>query len=203
MKNKLIIFFIILLQISWFNKTLSKEIEFNSSDIEIINEDNRIIANNGVATIKEDEIIIKGVKIEYFKDQSLIKVEKGNISKINNSIKINSDIIEYDIKNSKIAFSGNVKIQENLKNLIIRSNKIIYDVNRQIISSQNNSEILDDQNNIYTVNKFEYSIIEKIVKLQNVKILDNRKNKFDTEIAYLDLEKKELVAKDIGLNLNP
>ena len=34
MKNKLIIFFIILLQISLFNKTLSKEIEFNSSDIE-------------------------------------------------------------------------------------------------------------------------------------------------------------------------
>ena len=144
MKNKLIIFFIILLQISLFNKTLSKEIEFNSSDIEIINEDNRIIANNGVATIKEDEIIIEGVKIEYLKDQSLIKVEKGNISKIDNSIKINSDIIEYDIKNSKIAFSGNVKIQENLNNLIVRSNKIIYDVNRQIISSQSDSEILDN-----------------------------------------------------------
>mgnify|MGYP006235995545 CR=1 FL=1 len=57
MKNKLIIFFVILLQIIWFNKTLSKEIEFNSSDIEIINEDNLIIANDGVATIKEDEII--------------------------------------------------------------------------------------------------------------------------------------------------
>ena len=42
-------------------------------------------------------------------------------------------------------------------------------------------EILDDQDNIYSVNKFEYSIIEKIVKLQNLKILDNRKNKFDTD----------------------
>ena len=81
MKNKLIIFFVILLQISWFNKTLPKEIEFNSSDIEIIDEDNRIIANDGIATIKEDEIIIEGEKIEYLKDQSLIKVEKGNISK--------------------------------------------------------------------------------------------------------------------------
>ena len=141
MKNKLIIFFVILLQISWFNKTLPKEIEFNSSDIEIIDEDNRIIANDGIATIKEDEIIIEGEKIEYLKDQSLIKVEKGNISKIDNSIKINSDIIEYDIKNSKVAFSENVKIKDNLNNLTISSNKIIYDISRQIISSQNDSEI--------------------------------------------------------------
>ena len=83
MKNKIsIIFIFIFFQFILFNKIFSKEIEFDASDIEISNNQNLTIANNGIAKIKDDGIIIEGVKIEYSKDQSLIIVSQGKISKI-------------------------------------------------------------------------------------------------------------------------
>ena len=56
---------------------MAKEIEFDASDIEIINNQNLTIANNGTAKIKDDGIIIEGVKIKYFKDKSLINCKTG------------------------------------------------------------------------------------------------------------------------------
>ena len=40
--------------------------------LKLTNNQNLTIANNGIAKIKDDGIIIEGVKIKYFKDQSLI-----------------------------------------------------------------------------------------------------------------------------------
>ena len=94
MKNRIFIILIIFYQILFLNKTFGKEIEFNASDIEISNNQNLTVANNGVATIKEDEIVIEGLEIKYFKDKSLIIVSKGKVSKIDSGLKIESDEIE-------------------------------------------------------------------------------------------------------------
>ena len=53
MKNRIFIILIIFYQILFLNKTFSKEIEFDASDIEITNNQNLTIANNGVAKIKD------------------------------------------------------------------------------------------------------------------------------------------------------
>ena len=75
MKNNILIILIIFYQILFLNKIFAKEIEFNASDIEITNNQNLTIANNGIAKIKDDGIIIEGAKIKYFKDKSLIIVK--------------------------------------------------------------------------------------------------------------------------------
>ena len=66
MKNNILIILIIFYQILFFNKTFGKEIEFDASDIEISNNQNLTIANNGIAKIKDDGIIIEGVKNKIF-----------------------------------------------------------------------------------------------------------------------------------------
>ena len=54
--------------------------------------------------------------------------------------------------------------------MIINSDKINYDLNNQKkLESSSNSEIIDEFGNIYKVNKFEYSIKDKIIKLNNLK----------------------------------
>ncbi len=204
MKNSsfivLLIFYQILFFNFFFNKVLAKEIEFDASNIEINDSQNLTIANNGAAKIKDDGIILEGVKIKYFKDQSLIVVEQGKVSKIDLNLEITSGIIKYNLKDAKINLTNKVNIDDKTNNLGIYSDKIEYDINNQKIYGQGNIKIIDEFDNIYELSKFEYSIKNKIIKLANTKVYDRNKNTFDLEIAYLDLNKKEIVAKDIGLN---
>ena len=200
MKNNILIILIIFYQILFFNKVFAKEIEFDASDIEIINNQNLTIANNGIAKINEDGIIIEGVKIEYFKDKSLIIVSEGKVSKIDININIKSSTIKYDIKDEKIYFTSKVKIVDQKNNLIINSDKITYDLIKRKINGKGNNRIIDEFNNTYELSEFEYSIKDKVIKLNNAKVIDQNKNTFELEIAFLDLDKKEIVAKDIGLN---
>ncbi len=200
MKSNILIILMILYQVLFFNKIIASEIEFDASDIEFVDSQNLTIANKGIAIIKDDKIIIEGIKIKYFKDQSLIIVDQGKISKTDLNLKIKSETIKYNIKNGIINFDNKVRIDDEINNLIIFSEKIDYDVNNQNIFSKSNTKITDEFDNTYEVNGFDYSIKNKIIKLNNTKILDKNKNKFDLEIAYLDLNKKEIVAKDIGLN---
>ncbi len=200
MKNSLLIIFIIFYQILFFNKVVAKEIQFDASDIEISNDQNLTIANNGIAIIKDDGLVIEGAKIKYFKDKLLIVVNDGEISKIDKTLKINSNSIEYYIDDGKINFSNKVKINDYVNNLIIKTKNIKYDIINQLIIGQENTEILDEFDNIYKVNEFEYSFKDKIIKLKNAKVIDKNENTFNTELAFLDLSKKELLAKDVGLN---
>ncbi len=200
MKNSILIILIIFYQVLFLNKTFGKQIEFDASDIEISNNQNLTIANNGIAKIKDDGIIIQGVKIEYIKDRSLIIVSQGKITKIDINLEIKSDIIRYKIKDGKINFTNNVKIDDKKNNLIINSDKIIYNLTSKKIIGEGTNEIIDDFKNNYQVNEFEYSTKDRVIKLGKTKVIDQDKNIFELDIAYLDLNKKEILAKDIGLS---
>ena len=66
MKSNILIILTVLLQILFLNKAIAKEIEFDASDIEFVDGQNLTIANKGIAKIKDDQIIIEGIKIKYF-----------------------------------------------------------------------------------------------------------------------------------------
>ncbi len=200
MKNKILIIVIILFQLLLINKTLSKEIDFQAKDIEFSNDQNLTIANNGTAIIKDDGIIIEGKKIQYFKDEALLIVNGGKISSIDKNFEINSEIIEYKIDESSLNFENNIVINDGINNLVINSNKINYNLNQRKIISKNYSEIFDNLNNTYKVDGFEYSLKDKIIKLNNLVAQDKDKNSFLVDMSYLDLNKKELIAKDIIMN---
>ena len=200
MKSKIKILSIILLQIIFASKVISEEIEFKATDIEITNDQNLTIANNGSALIKDDELIVEGKKMKYFRNESLLIIYEGLISSLDQNFKINSNLIEYKIKNSEINFSEKVRIIDKSNNLLINTNTIKYDVKKQEIVGQSNSEIKDKLGNIYQVKNFNYSIKDKIIKLSNLKAFDADDNSFIVDMAFLDLKKNELTAKDIGIN---
>ena len=94
MKNNFLIIFLIFSYILLLDTVFAKEIKFDASEIEISNDQNLTTANNGTAKIKDEEIIIEGVKIEYFKDKALIIVNEGKILKIDFNIEIKSEKIK-------------------------------------------------------------------------------------------------------------
>ena len=200
MKNNFLIIFLIFSYILLLDTVFAKEIEFDASEIEISNDQNLTTANNGTAKIKDEEIIIEGVKIEYFKDKALIIVNEGKILKIDFNIEIKSEKIKYNLESGVINFDNKVLIDDKKNNLIIYSDEINYDVSNQKIFGNGKSEIIDEFNNKYELSEFDYSIKEQLIKLSNTKVTDKNRNTFELEIAYLDLNKKELIAKDIGLN---
>ena len=200
MRNNILIVLIIFYQIFFLNKVFAKEIEFDASDIEMIKDQNLTIAKNGTANIKDDGIIIEGIIIEYFKDKSLILVSQGKIFKVDLNLEIQSGTIEYNIEDGKINFTNKVKIVDKVNNLIIYSDKIKYNLRNKNILGEGNTKIIDEFENTYQVNKFEYLTDDKVIKLINTSISDKDKNTFDLGIAYFDLNKKEIVAKDISLD---
>ena len=200
MKNKIFIIITILFQLFFINKSFSNEIDFQATDIEILNDQNLTIANNGTAIFKDDGIVIKGKKIKYFKDKSLLIINSGKISSIGKNFEINSEIIEYKINESNLNFEKNIVINDGINNLIINASKINYNLDERKIVSQDYSEIFDELNNTYKVDGFEYSIKDKIIKLNNLVAQDKDKNYFLVDLSFLDLNKKELIAKDISMN---
>ena len=200
MKSNIRIYIIILLQIFFAFKSISDEIEFEASDIKISNDQNLTIANNGRALIKDDGIIAEGKKIKYFRNESLLIIDNGKISSIDQNFEINSNFIEYKINKSELNFSKDVKIIDKSNSLLIDTDEIKYDVKNQQIISQSSSKIEDKLGNIYQVKDFNYSIKDKLIKLNNLKAFDADKNTFIVDIAFLDLKKNELIAKDVGLN---
>ena len=200
MINKILITLVISFQFLFINKLYSTEIQFNANEIEVLDEGNETIAKNGTAYIKKDKISIKGSTIRYIKNKSLLIIKEGEIKKIKDNLKITSGIIEYRIDQSNLYFRDGVKIHDNMNNLNITTDEINYSIEKQKIESLSKSEIKDNIGNIYRVSQFEYDIKSKVVKLNNLEVLDSDKNLFKIEIAFLDLIKKELIAKDVGLN---
>ena len=99
MKNRIVIFFIILLQVFFVNKVFSKEVEFKASEIEISNDKNITTAYEGIAIIKDDSIKIEGTKIEYLKKEELLRVEVGKITTLDENLEIISDNIKLTNQN--------------------------------------------------------------------------------------------------------
>ena len=200
MNNKLFIILIIFLQFLFINKIYSKEIQFNANEIEVLDGGNETIAKNGTVLIQKDKISATGRIIKYIKNRSLLIINDGKIKKIDDNLEINSKVIKYNIDQSNLNFKNNVQINDNANNIKINTDEINYNLNKNQIESSSNSEIKDDLGNIYRVSQFEYNLEDRIIKLSNLEVLDVNKNIFKIELAFLDLEKRELIAKDVGLN---
>ncbi len=201
MKNKLLKkLLIIFLNLFFVNLVSAQNIEFKATDIEFFQNQNLTVANNGIVLIKEDKISAEGTEIKYFKDKSLLLVKEGKIFKTDENIEISAQNIEYRIDKSNLNLKKDVQINDKNNNLFINSNEINYDIINELIISRTDSEIVDNLGNIYKVKEFEYSLKKKIIKLNQLIAFDANKNSFIVDIAYIDLTKKELIAKDVNLN---
>ena len=196
-KKKLLI---ILLNLFFVNLVSAQNIEFKATDIEFFQNQNLTIANNGTVIIKEDKILAEGSEIKYYKDKSLLSIREGKIFKTDENIEISSQIVEYRIDKSNLTLKKNVKINDKNNNLLINSNEINYDIINKLLTSKTDSEIIDKLGNTYKVKEFEYSTEKKVIKLKQLIAFDANKNSFIVDLAYMDLAKKELIAKDVDLN---
>ena len=112
MKNNLIIFTIFFY--FFYNIAFAESFTFKSSNIEIKDGGNFILASDGEAISADENFIIKANKFEYLKDKDLLR-SFGNGTAIirDNNLIIKFNELESNQNGSLTKLSGNIKILQN------------------------------------------------------------------------------------------
>ena len=203
MKNKLKILIVSSIILIIFQKiSFSKEILINSQEINIYDNGNVIVAINGTASSAEDFIRIFADRIEYKKKENIISSSNSLAILDNKNTEIRSNKIVFNKKESLLKAYGSVKLENKEKNIFIESNEIIYDLKRQLILSKSKSKIKFFNDNLLKSDFISYNLLSEILKLENLILIDEIGNETSLEKAYLNLKTKNLLGKDVVINLN-
>jgi len=162
MRNKLLSFLIFLFvsKLFFFNVNSAEQFNFDITEIEIL--------QNGD--------VIKGLK-------------KGIIT-TNDGMTINADTFTYKKLLNVLIAEGNVRIKDNNKNLEIYSDSIIYDKNKEIITTNKNSKAM------YEMGKFIFADSFKLDRNQNILNANGKVKIEDTLSNYLITGKDFTYYKD-------
>lgn len=185
-----------------FNTQLNaQEFKFETEYIEILNEIEIIKAGKGKATTINGDIEIEANNFEYIKNlNKLVASGNGKILIKSKSLIIEFDNSIFDQKNRTIKANGNVKVKKIDKKIILESEKIFYDRISSKISSKTKSVLTDNSKNFYTFDNFIYNIEEDLLKVNNLFFNDANNNTFSTEFAFIGLDDRKIIAKDVTLN---
>ena len=206
MPNKIISIFLIIFSLIIFNANSDDQINFDVSEIQILDEGNKIIGKDRGTITTNSGIVIDADEFEFNKVKNILKA-KGNIiikDKINNYDFKANDIL-YDKNSEKIEITGKSEafIDQNYE---FKTDDITILRKEMIISSEKGAKILDITNQTrYEVGKFSYSLNEKILKGEkifiNTKYNQPFSDKYFFDSAVLNLKNRNYIAKDININL--
>ena len=200
MKNNL--YFLIILLTFFENLSFAENYRFETSKIDIVNDENKIIATDGIAYSNDNNIEIKAKKFEYFNEIDFLKAFSGSAFIKSDNLIINFDQIELNKNNSIITASGNVKIIDTDKELEINSKRIIFNKDQGIIQSSDDSILKDKFKNIFETKSFSYDTKKNILKIKKANFKDTENNNFFVDLAYINIQSEKLFGKDIIVNLN-
>ncbi len=177
--------------------------DFETNEIEILEEGNVIKAKNAKAISKDKNIEITANYFKYLNDLEILEIEgNGFIWIKSDNLKINFDNGFIDQKNQIFEASGKIKAKDLDKSIIINSKKVNYNYKSNILSSKSKSYILDNYKNNFIVDSFIYELKKSLLKINNLELIDKDSNNFKTKIAYFNTKTNNLFGKDIALNLN-
>ena len=206
LNKRFIIYSIFLINLIFFNAFSDDQINFNITEIEIIDGGNKIIGKKRGQITTNDGITINADQFEYDK----IK----NILKANGNIKIEDKINNYEISSDNVVYFKNIeKIEiKGKSNALIYSNynfkteDITILRKEKIINSDKIASIIDKKSQtLYELSKFSYSLIDEIIKGEeifvNTKYNQPFSDKFFFKSAIFNLKDQSYIAQDINIDL--
>ncbi len=200
MKNNFIKFLIIFIMIC--KSSLADQFLFETSKIDILEEGNLIIAEEGKVKSIDEDLVIDAKKFEYIKDKKIMKAFDGIAYFKSNNLKIKfGEIISNQLTQITTA-KNNVEIFDLVEELSIQTELVNLNKKENFLESPTASIIEDKIDNVLKTSNFNYNLNNHILKLQNAELKDVNNNKFNIEIAFLNTDTNELIGKDILINLN-
>ena len=207
MKNRFIkILLVVILTLGSLEFVYGEEFTFEVSEIEIIDNGNIYKGNNRgkITTDTQTEIISNN--FEYLKKTNRLEASGDvQLTDFKNNIIINAEKIFYLKNDEKIYTLGKTVINVSDQYKIIGSNLTLFK-NKMILLSKKEAVIMDNFSNVYTLDEFQYSINEEVLKGKRVKLITNDQqndsDKYFFETAFIDLKNNEFLAKDVNAILH-
>ncbi len=205
MLNKIFIFSLIILNSIIFNVYSNEQINFDVTEIEILDNGNKIVGKNRGTITTNDGIVIEANEFNFDKLKNIIEA-KGDIivkDQINNYI-FNTQNILYFRNQEKIKLIGKSEALID-KNYKFSSRDIILLRNEMIISSDIGATIMDNINQtLYEIGRFTYSLNDEILKGEKIFINTNYDRPFGDKYffksAVFNLKNQNYIAQDISIN---
>ena len=150
-----------------------------------------------IKNVFSDEIKINSSKIKVSENGNLISAlnVKANIPE--KKIDIEGDKSIYDKKKSQLTIIKNVKFFDNLKNIYLEGEKIIYNQSTEILKTFGKTFIrIEDKYFIYSKDLTYNRKIQKIFTDKETIIKDKKKNIFNLEDSFIFDINKEIVSAD-------
>ena len=206
MSNKIIIIFIIFFNFISFKVYGDDQINFDVTEIEILDEGNKIIGKNRGTITTNNGIIIDADNFEFNKITNILKAQ-GNvkIKDQTNDFDFFAQNILYNKNDEKIEVKGKSEALINSNYKFETENAMIL-VDEKVISSEIGATILDTINqDRYKIGKFNYSLNKDVLKGEeifiNTKFNQPFSDKYYFKSAVLNLKDQNYIAQDIEINL--
>ncbi len=201
MKNKLLSF-LIFFTLSC-NIVVADNLKFNTENLEIFNDQKRIKAGKGKVFLTDGSIEINANRFDYQKDQQLLKANGNGKALINSkNILIKFDELILDKNKDTIEVSGDAEVLDTIRNVSISSENFLYEIKKNLIFSDKESYLKDNNMNVINVKKFNFDLNKNIIKLFDVKAKDNNDNIIRTELAFINTDSGKIFGKDINIDFN-
>ena len=202
MKNKSFIVFILLLVLYFNEKSLAQEFKFETSEINISEKGNIILANEGYVFFPKKKLRINAQNFKYDKKKLTLSIKKGVAEFTENKIKIYADELYYDENKSILKATGDVQINDVINDINIKTDEVYYNIPKEIIQSELTTVIKSYPNNQIKVEGFIYTLKDKLIKMKNIEMIDGDNNLFKLEKSFLNINTNKLIGKDVSINLN-
>jgi LPS-assembly protein len=201
MKNKITkTFFLVLFFLIFFLKnSYSQEFKFLGSELKILDDGNIVVGSDGIKITSENQII-EANKFEYNKTDLHLKL-LGQIKIVDTlkNIIITGNKIEYFENIEKFFAEGDVKIKIDNKYTIDSSN-LTYLKTKEHFFSENKSIFKDNIGNKFELNKLDYFKLLNKIRGSKINFTDVQLNKYYIDDAIIDLEKNQIVGKDVSID---
>ena len=207
MKNRIIIIFLILIfNISPLSFANSDEFTFEVTDLEILENNTVYKGNNRGKVVTDTQVELMSDNFIYLKKINRLETN-GNVelTDIKSNITINADKMFY-LKSEEIIYT----VGKTLVNVDGQYNVVGSDLtflkNEMILLSNKKTTITDINSNVYKLDQFEYSVNDEVLKGERVfyrrNEQENKEDEYYFETGFFNLKKSEFLGTSTDITFH-
>lgn len=181
---------------------LGQDFNIQSTEIEIMEKGNLIVAKNGVKIETNDSLKIEGENSEYDKKLNILKIF-GNVKVYD---KINNILIKSEkinyLKNKELIFTEGESTVELENKYLINSSNLNFNRKLMTFFSDKKTVIIDNRGHYFKLDKFNFDITNKILEGKNAFLKDLNNNNYFLKSINVNLKNYDFSGNELNIDFN-